>query len=101
MASLQDDMNVLLDDLKAADYDKEQMLEEIQAVCQCEESEALDIYDEWLTSDDVDVENATIGDIEDAYEELSEEGFSDIDILNKLSKKFGLTKGELKSTLGL
>ena len=61
---------------------------------------ASDILEEYYTDTDPTNEEATEGDIEDAAENLIAEGFSIDDVLDKLSRRFGLSRHEVEMIVG-
>ncbi|MFA5385380.1 MAG: hypothetical protein WC364_12115 [Eubacteriales bacterium] len=109
--TLQDQMEIFLDELSADQSyldasEPEDVAYKIDSMKQAlvdsfgiEPYEATDVLDDWLSMKNPANEEATSGDIEAEYENMSAEGFPDNEIVDHLSKKYGLTISEIKNIL--
>jgi len=61
---------------------------------------ASDILESYYEMNDPANEEATEGDMEQEYEDMVAEGYPDADIIQKLTKKYGLTRHEIEMSLG-
>jgi len=104
--SLQEAAEDLIADLIASGIDNDEDL--IEAIIQelsdpehpMERGMASDILESYYEMNDPANEEATEGDMEQEYEDMVAEGYPDADIIQKLTKKYGLTRHEIEMSLG-
>jgi len=104
--SLQDAAEELIADLISSGIDNDEDL--IEAIVQefsdpehpMERGMASDILEDYYEMNDPANEEATEGDMEQEYEDMVAEGYPDADIIQKLTKKYGLTRHEIEMSLG-
>jgi hypothetical protein len=104
--SLQDAAEELIADLIASGIEDDEEL--IEAIIQkfsdpehpMEYGMASDILEDYYEMNDPANEDATEGDMEQEYEDMVMDGWSDDEIIQKLSKKYGLTRHEIEMSIG-
>jgi hypothetical protein len=104
--SLQDAAEEMIADLIASGIEDDEDL--IEAIIQefsdpdhpMEYGMASDILEDYYEMNDPANEEATEGDMEQEYEDMAAEGFPDAEIIQKLSKKYGLTRHEIEMSIG-
>lgn len=104
--SLQDAAEELIADLIASGIDNDEDL--VEAIVQelsdpehpMERGMASDMLEDYYEMNDPANENATEGDMEQEYEDMAMDGWSDDEIIQKLIKKYGLTRHEIEMSIG-
>jgi len=104
--SLQDAAEELITDLIASGVEDDEDL--IEAIIQefsdpehpMEYGMASDILENYYEMNDPANEDVTEGDLEQEYDDMLMDGWSSSEILQKLSKKYGLTRHEIEMSIG-